>query len=79
MNLYPYIIIMWQGEIFNYEKEKIGMKNMFKKIQPTVMMVWNKVKKTVKTVSLAVTYFVQGVVKSLMTSLCILAGVTHTK
>ena len=55
------------------------MKNMFKKIQPTVMMVWNKVKKTVKTISLAATYFVQGVVKSLMTSLCILAGVTHTK
>ena len=55
------------------------MKNMFKKIQPTVKMVWNKAKKIVKTVSLAATYFVQGVVKSLMTSLCILAGVTHTK
>ena len=55
------------------------MKNMFKKIQPTVMMVWNKVKKTVKTVSLAATYFVQGVVKRLMTSLCILAGVGASK
>lgn len=50
------------------------MKNMFKKIQPTVMMVWNKVKKTAKTVSLAMTYFVTGVVKSFTTSLCILAG-----
>ena len=55
------------------------MKNMFKKIQPTVKMVWNKAKKTVKTVSLAVTYFVQGVVKSLMTALCILAGVGASK
>ena len=50
------------------------MKNMFKKIQPTVMMAWNKVKKTAKAVSLAVTYFVTGVVKSFTTSLCILAG-----
>ena len=50
------------------------MKNMFKKIQPTVMMVWNKVKNTVKTVSLAATYFVTGVVKRFTTSLCILAG-----
>ena len=50
------------------------MKNMFKKIQPTAMMVWGRLKKAAKTVSLAVTYFVSGVVKSLMTSLCILAG-----
>ena len=55
------------------------MKTRFKKIQPIVMMVWNKAKKIVKTVSLAATYFAQGVVKSLMTSLCILAGVGASK
>ena len=55
------------------------MKNMCKKIQPNVTMIWGKLKITAKTVSLAGTYFVQGVIKSLMTSLCILAGVGASK
>ena len=52
---------------------------MFKKLKPTATLIWNKAKKTATTVKIAVVYFVQGVVKSLMTSLCILAGVAHTK
>ena len=50
------------------------MKEMFKKIKPIATMIWGKIKMAAKAVSLAVTYFVTGVVKSFTTSLCILAG-----
>ena len=50
------------------------MKEMFKKIKPIATMIWGKLKIAAKTVSLAATYFVTGIVKSLTTSLCILAG-----
>ena len=33
------------------------MKNMFKKIQPTVMLTWGKIKKVGTTVKLAIVYF----------------------
>ena len=56
-------------------KVEKNMKEMFKKFKPIVTMIWGKLKITAKAVSLAVTYFVTGVVKSLTTSLCILAGV----
>ena len=47
---------------------------MFKKMKPVAMMIWGKIKMAAKTVSIAVTYFVTGVVKSFTTSLCIIAG-----
>ena len=45
---------------------------MFKQF---VSKVWVTTKKVAITVKVATVYFVQGVVKSLVTSLCILAGV----
>ena len=46
-----------------------------------ISIIANSAKKAAITVKVATVYFVEGVVKSLMTSLCILAGVgvSHAK
>ena len=53
----------------------------WKKISIIANSAWKKIKKAAITVKVSTVYFVEGVVKSLMTSLCILAGVgvSHAK
>ena len=51
------------------------MENMFKKISQFANKAWKKIKKAAITVKIASVYFMEGFVKSLVGSLCILAGV----
>lgn len=53
----------------------------WKKFAMIANSAWKKIKKAAITVKIAAVYFAEGVVKSLMTSLCILAGVgvSHAK
>ena len=51
------------------------MENMFKKISQFANKAWKKIKKAAITVKIASVYCMEGFVKSLVGSLCILAGV----